>query len=82
MSGYEQIVCSHHHPAFLQVRTNLCIMRGRLVGEIQNLDIAKKCGKRRFVAKFAWRDFNSKQEFRFRYDGDAYVTNGNFLQAF
>ena len=42
MRSGKQVVGSDHHPTYLQLGTNLRIMRGRFIGEIENLDTTQK----------------------------------------
>ena len=42
MRSNKQVVGTDHHPTYLQLGTNLRIMRSRFVGEIEKLDITQK----------------------------------------
>ena len=49
MSSNEQIVDTDHSAKRFQVCAELGIEKGRPVGKIQNLEVARKCAERRII---------------------------------
>ena len=64
MSGDEEIVGADHLAAFLQISTNLRVVSGCVVVELQDRDVRKKRLKRGGVPRSVRRHCNSVEQLR------------------
>ena len=53
MRGDEQVVRADHGAPPFQIGANFCVIARGLAGKIQDLDVVKKGGKRRFILLLA-----------------------------
>ena len=79
MRSNKQVVGTDHHPTYLQLGTNLRIMRSRFVGEIEKLDITQKGVEGRLTLLPPRRLFNAAPSLRLGDYGNARVTHWLFL---
>jgi hypothetical protein len=58
------------------------VVKRRLVGEFQNLDVTQECDQGGFVLLSSRRQFYAEQECRFRNNRDAHVADRHLPQPF